>query len=264
MINLSIPVSHLFNDLENIQELSPLYDSLECRPFSINSDLPDQTQFHADIIQPIHELTDEDFLFLEKIADTKKDLEVVSFHCASNCKNPDKEDGIFMPGSSSRLSWDEMSENVYKNIKIFRSIFNDKVSLAIENNNFYNTGAYDDVTDPAFLCELVYDNNIWFLFDTAHARVSAHNLNVDYLEYRNMLPLNRTIQIQFCDSIIPESADDIARDTHNLPTENTIKEVIELCKAYNVKYITPEYYKDVGNLVTLLKTLRMRLTDNGL
>ena len=65
MINLSIPVSHLFNDLENIQELSPLYDSLECRPFSINSDLPDQTQFHADIIQPIHELTDEDTLVFQ-------------------------------------------------------------------------------------------------------------------------------------------------------------------------------------------------------
>lgn len=256
MVDLSIPISHLFNVGDNVLPLLALVDSLECRPFSIDSLLPNQKLFHADNIQPIHKLDDSDFLFLERVASLKSELEIISFHCASDCENPKKQDGMFILDGSSPLSRDQMHLNAEINFNIIKSIFSEEVMITVENNNFYNTGAYDIATDPAFIFDIVYDNDIKFLFDTAHARVSAHNLNVDYFKYRDSLPLSRTVQIQFCDAFIPESFDSVARDVHDLPTKNTICEVVSLCNTFDVKYITPEYYGDVDKLKRLLIDLR--------
>ena len=35
------------------------------------------------------------------------------------------------------------------------------ISIALENNNFYNTDAYLTVTDPKFLSEIIIKNNIF-------------------------------------------------------------------------------------------------------
>ena len=70
-----------------------------------------------------------------------------------------------------------------------------EISISVENNNYYKTEAYDYVTDPDFISSIVYDNDINFLFDISHARISAYNSGVDYCEYLLKLPLNRVNQI---------------------------------------------------------------------
>ena len=260
MTKISLPISHLFDDEKNIKMLQGYYDCLETRPRSIKSSLEKQDIFHADNIQPIHELSDQDFNFLKEVKE-KKGLQAVSFHCASRCKNPDQKDGVFQIGNSSTVySRNDMILNCKKNIQNIRKILGKNISLLIENNNFFPTEAYDIVVDPMFLNEIVETNDIEFLFDSAHAKVSAHNLGIDYIDYRDNLPLNRMTQIQFCSPDIPsKGSSDIARDIHELPSQADIDEVKMLIEKYNVKYIIPEYYKDVNKLLTLLKTLRTYL-----
>ena len=250
---ISIPVSHLFNDIENIKKLEGKYDCLETRPFTIDCELPNQKLFHADNIQPIHDLSDSDFKFLETIKERKKDLQAISFHCASCCDNPDVEDGIFHISDNTVYTRDKMYKNAENNIRIIRNIFGPTVEISIENNNYYPTTAYDHVTDPDFLRDIVYDNSIRFLFDNAHARVTAFNTGLKYKNYVEQLPLDRMNQIQFCEPYIPTSG--IARDIHEYPSTETVSEILSLAKHHSVQYITPEYYKDIGKLLKLLDDL---------
>ena len=72
-------------------------------------------------------------------------------------------------------------------------VFGNKVDIAIENNNFYPTDAYRDVTDAKFISEIVSENNIKFLFDIAHAKVTCFNKNINFERYKSNLPMDRAV-----------------------------------------------------------------------
>ena len=258
-INIALPISHHFNKKKNVKILQEnrLYDFLEVRPSQIeyNEEIEKQTTFHADNIQPIHELKESEFDFIQKISDTKPDLEIISFHCAFACDKIYHE-GVVAHPSSRVYKRDEMYLNAERNIKIIKNILGDRVAIAIENNNYYPSEAYKSVCEPSFLTDLVLDNEINFLFDNAHARVSSHNMGINYEEYRESLPLDRTVQIQFCQPTIPKESQEIAVDSHGLPDESNIREVLDLARKFNIKYVTPEYYKDFEKLAVLLKKLK--------
>ena len=259
MFDIILPVSHLFKTESNVQKLTNLYDGLETRPFTFNMEFTGQLFFHADEIQPIHELTENDFKFLEKINHNKKEMKFISFHCASCCTKPSLDSkGIYFINESNSIvySRDQMYKNMEKNIEIIKNIFNDDVVIMIENNNFYPTKAYNHITEAEFISDIVIDNNIYFLFDNAHAQVTAHNKQINYEMYKSNLPLQRTKQIQFCKPYIPKNKKDIALDVHDYPDSQVISEIIDIAIKYNVKYITPEYYKDVNKLKKLLSELR--------
>lgn len=262
MFDIILPVSHLFKTEENVEIIKDLCDGFETRHDSFNCVLDNQLFFHADKIQPIHNMSDSEFYLIEKIKSQKKDLKYISFHCASNCKNPEVGNNMFQAGKDSTLlTRDEMFLNAEKNIEIIKKIVGDEVSILIENNNFYPTKAYDDVCDPDFISDIVNDNKIYFLFDNAHAAVSAHNMKTDYKEYIKKLPMEKTKQIQFCKPFIPKKSDEIARDVHELPDQKIIEEILEIAKTNNVKYITPEYYfniKKLRDLLLMLNNIRKR------
>ena len=73
-----------------------------------------------------------------------------------------------------------------------------KINFAIENNNYYPLEAYDIIADPKFISEIVNENKINFLFDIAHAKVSASNMNIDFKKYIDELPMSKMIQIHIC------------------------------------------------------------------
>jgi len=258
-VKICLPVSHHFESKEKVQKLRDLdlYDFLEVRPNKIDyqEDIEKQTAFHADNIQPIHNLKDEDFKFVEKIAKNKKNLEIISFHCAWACDQI-RETGIIAYPAGKIYTRDEMYLNTEKNTSIIKNILGKDVLIAIENNNFYPTPAYENVCDPSFLRDLVFDNNINFLFDNAHAKVSSHNLGVDYDDYKNQLPLEKMVQIQFCQPSIPEKKEETALDVHEIPDVKNVDEVLNMSTSFNIQYITPEYYKDFDKLVEFLKSLR--------
>ena len=141
------------------------------------------------------------------------------------------------------------------NITWLRTVLNNDVGIAIENNNYYPTEAYDIVTNGDFISEIVYESDIYLLFDMAHAMVTAHNKKISYKGYINTLPLEKMIQIHICKPEI--SANGIAYDAHERPDDDMYERVTSLIQKYDtIKYLTVEYYKDKDILIDSLRRLR--------
>ena len=79
---------------------------------------------------------------------------------------------------------------------------------------------------------------------------------MSFAEYIQGLPLNKVVQIHLCSPAFDEAGN--IYDAHQPPQEEQLKVVAEVIKKYNPQYLTLEYYKDVQEVATLLKTLRER------
>jgi len=258
MIEIATPISTLFNKLINAIEIIKYSDCLECREQSFHSTFSNQKVFHCDI-QLIHKFGRDKFSFLEKLADLKKELQLISFHMASSCSNPFLDNFMFKPGGF-QLSRKEMLNNAKKNIKIIKSIFEPEVKIAVENNNYYPSEAYNYITDSKFISEVVYDNDIYFLYDMAHAGITAHNKCLLLQDYQIQLPLDRVIQVHI--SRYKKNRDNIAIDSHLLPDTNEYNELLKIISiAKSIEYVTIEYYKDINRLIASLKKLRKFLYE---
>ena len=258
MFKIASPISTFFEDSNCARKITEKSDCLECRDKSLNSQFPNQNIFHCEI-QPIHQLCKDDFSYLEKIATTKTDLKLITFHAASSCNKPHIDRCMFQPGGI-QYHQKEMFQNAKTNFSRIKAIFGQAVKIALENNNYYPTEAYRYITDVGFIRKVVYENDIFFLFDISHAKVTAHNRNLNYKDYRNNLPLDKMIQIHICGFTINE--DNLAYDTHNLPSTEEWEEVRSLILAHrNTEYITVEYYKDKNNLIKSLEKARTIINE---
>jgi uncharacterized protein (UPF0276 family) len=250
MFRIATPVSQLFDNSTAALEIISESDCLECRDASVSAAFSAQVVFHCDI-QPIHELSKEDFFYLEKIAEAKMDLKLVSFHAASSCNKPYIDGYMFRP-EGTRYSRGQMLRSARANFLRIKAIFGREIKIALENNNYYPTEAYQFVTDTEFIREIVYENDISFLFDVAHARITAHNKKLVYEDYRNRLPLDKMVQIHLCRFSVDENG--LAYDAHTPPGEEEWQEVRSLIPAYpGVEYLTIEFYRDKNKLIKSLK-----------
>ena len=66
MFSIATPISHLFNNDVNAIVLAQHSNCLEFRDHSPNFGLEKQQLFHCEL-QPIHELSSDDFIYLKKI-----------------------------------------------------------------------------------------------------------------------------------------------------------------------------------------------------
>ena len=89
--------------------------------------------------------------------------------------------GNFIPGE--KISRRKLISNAKSNFVIIKKS-KKNIMIAVENNNHYNTEAYDYITSPKFISQIVNDNKINFLFDIAHAKISSHNMSLSYEEYK--------------------------------------------------------------------------------
>ena len=174
LYKIATPISNLFNNKKNADLIHAFSDCLECRDQSFNSKLSDQELFHCDL-QPIHFFDNKKIKYLESIKISKPNLKLISFHLASCYDQPKIKKGIFVP-NGNKLSKKQLFNNAKKNLMLIRKIFGNKIIVAVENNNHYNTKAYDYITNPSFIQKIVNDNKVRFLFDTAHAKISEYNL----------------------------------------------------------------------------------------
>ena len=146
------------------------------------------------------------------------------------------------------------------NIPKIKNILGD-IEILIENNNYYPTKAYDIITDADFISNLVYDNNIGFLFDQAHAEITAHNQKIKYEEYINKLPLDKCKQIHLCkmgySKLLYSDNFYLAEDQH-LPLDHLeitkLKQILN--KAPLVEYLTVEYYKNIEGLLNSINLIK--------
>ena len=252
-LKIATPISHLFENDNFSSQIIDLSDCLECRDHSLDKGFKKQELFHCDL-QVIHEFSTDDFNYLKEIKSNKKDLKLISFHLASCYENPLIKKGIFHP-QGIKLSIKEMKNNATENIKQIKNIFGNKIHVSVENNNAYKTEAYDYVTDPDFIRSIVNDNDINFLFDISHAKITAINTSVDYDLYLSKLPLNRINQIHISKEGFNSTGE--VFDAHELPSYTETKEILEFVKKYyTLKYITVEYYKDPLKLVDYLTKLK--------
>ena len=252
-LKIATPISHLFENDNFSSQIIDLSDCLECRDHSSDKGFKKQELFHCDF-QVIHKLSTDDFNYLREIKSDKKDLKLISFHMASCYEDPLIKKGVFHP-QGIKLSIQEMKNNASENIKIIKNIFGDQINISVENNNGYKTEAYDYITDPNFISSIVNDNDINFLFDISHAKITAINTDVDYDVYLSKLPMNRVNQIHISKEAFKLTGE--VFDAHELPSEEETKEIIKFIKKQKtLKYITVEYYKDSSKLVDYLTKIK--------
>tara|TARA_B100000315_G_C14589961_1_gene595225 strand:+ start:3478 stop:4266 length:789 start_codon:yes stop_codon:yes gene_type:complete len=259
MIEIATPISHLFDDKKQAERLIRCSDCLECRDRSIQAVFPDQCVFHTDI-QLVHSFSDPDVRHLEQIALRKTVLQVISFHAATSCSDPVLNGRHYYPGGLE-CSRDELLKQANRNVNKVRSIFGDKVIIALENNNYYPTDAYHYITDASFLTEIVKDNGLKFLFDISHARITSLNRKMPYNDYVDELPVMQTIQLHLGNFGIDERG--MAFDNHDLPPDAQqwidVRSVIK--SASELRYLTIEYYKDIDELENLLNNARDMINE---
>ena len=262
-MNILTPISTLWESDENIESIKKHSDYFEGRPpngFKNYTEVNDKVlAFHCDVIQPIHELTQKDFDYIQSVINHYPNLKLISFHCAYRSKKCFKYKGIgYIEGYC--YSEDEMKTNMRNNISQIKQIVGN-IDILIENNNYYPTKAYDIVTDAKFISDIVYENDIWFLFDQAHAEISSHNLKINYIDYINNLPLDRCKQIHLCkmgynDSIYSKDFH-LAEDYHFALDQAEVTQLSNIInKCPLVEYLTVEYYKDIEGLLNSINLIK--------
>lgn len=255
MIKLATPISTLFHGDDAEKEIVSLSDCLECRDHTVASNLPHQELFHfeAELIHPWDETRRS---FIQSAIQAKPDLQFVTFHAASCCSAPVLEGRMYQIGGTV-YTRDAMLDFAKQNVTWLRSFIPSTLEIGIENNNYYPAPAYEHVTDGEFLSEIIMQNDLRFLFDIAHARITAHNQGLTHDAYVSSLPLDRVVQLHVCRS---DMDGDLAIDAHLPPGDAELSEVLELIKRHPaIQYVTLEYYKDAAILCDLLKTYRQAL-----
>jgi hypothetical protein len=259
MIKIATPISTLFADAETGKRLAAKSDCLECRDLSLESTLPKQELFHFEA-ELIKQWPEEEREYLRKAIEAKKDLKLATFHAASNCTAPILVEKMFFPGGDT-LTREEMIKNARENTAWLRSL-GKKFLIGIENNNGYATPAYDIVTDADFISEIVRDNDLQFLFDTAHAHITSINRQVPYETYLAGLPMERLIQIHVTAHGMRD--DGSAFDAHEPPTDKENEEVSSILSRYpTLRYCTIEYYRDAKKLEKVLDDYRILLNSHS-
>ena len=75
---IATPISNLF-EKENVAALLINYsDCLECRDHNIDKEFAGRELFHCEL-QPIHNISDDEFKYLEKIKRSLKELKLISY-----------------------------------------------------------------------------------------------------------------------------------------------------------------------------------------
>ena len=253
MYKIATPISHLFKSEENAKLIVANSDCLECRdhsPHEANIGLHELFHFEMQIIHPIN---DKGFQYIEYVISSKPNLKLVSFHVASCCDKPVLVDGVFQIGGNE-YNYDQLQQMAANNIKRIRSFVPEEMLICVENNNYLFSPAYKYVIEPGFLNELVTKNDIHFLYDIAHAHISAINMHIPFEQYYSGLPISRTRQVHICKYGMRSETE--AFDAHYAPDEFIYTELKKLLREARIEYATVEYYKEIDGLIQSLKYLQ--------
>ena len=201
-------------------------------------------------------LSNDQILFLKQEVATRDEITNLSFQITRDCKEAKMKEGCFLP-VGELLGIDEQLRNIEISLNQITSIMPEAKILAVENNNYYNTGAYDIATSSSFINKACRTFGIELLLDIAHAEVSCQNRGIPFNEYiEEMLDSVECSQMHLC---MPEvrirNGIQELYDAHLLPTEAFTSKSLSLAKSIGCKYLTIEYYRDSEKLVKYLNQL---------
>lgn len=123
--------------------------------------------------------------------------------------------------------------------------------LAVENYNYYPTGLYGHITEPAFIQNYLEEFGLGLVLDLAHGAVTAHNQGRAPEDYFEDLPLERVVELHISAPWLPSRAGLWAVDAHQVPGEREWIWLDKLLKSGRISDSTPvfiEYYRDLGKL----------------
>jgi hypothetical protein len=124
--------------------------------------------------------------------------------------------------------------------------------LAAENYNFYPTGLYGHITEPAFIRRYLEEFGLGLALDLAHGAVTAHNLGRRPEDYFAELPLERVMEIHVSRPWLPPVPGVWAADAHALPAAREWAWLAGVLRSGRCPKAAPvfiEYYGDLGRLV---------------
>jgi uncharacterized protein (UPF0276 family)/ribosomal protein S18 acetylase RimI-like enzyme len=253
-MKLATPVSSLFSEFG--VEIAANSDVLEIRDHHQKFIRKTESEliFHSDL-DVVSEWSETDLANLRSLV--KFNLKAVSFHIASRYKENRIEGGCFV-GLGVPYTEKELKDNANKNIMAVREIFGE-IAIMVENMNHLGSDAYDLVSEPEFISEVVLENRAYLLLDLAHAKITCTNTRRSFDEYFRKLPLDRVLQIHLSKHSIVVGR---AVDSHDLLDD--FGEIVEVINRLpNIKYITVEYYKDAKKLIGMLRQLKdILIIDN--
>ena len=253
MFKIATPISHLFNSEADARLIGSYSDCLESRdhsPKEENIQLHELFHFELQIIHPIDE---DGFKYIEETLRSKPYIKLASFHVASCCDKPVIVDGIFQLGGRE-YSFAELQQIAARNIARIKTFMPEGMMICVENNNYLRSPAYKHVIEARFLNNLVTENDIYFLYDIAHAHISAVNMGISFGEYYGGLPISRTRQVHICKFGMRSETE--AFDAHYAPDEMIYSELRKVIKQSDVQYVTVEYYKETEGLIRSLQYLK--------
>lgn len=251
-VKIATPVSTIFEKEPGaVPEILAHSHALELRDHSgaVDSILPRLFHFEASILE---RWSDSE---VEKIAQaiSANRLVLASFHLSSCYEKPPVVDGMFAP-EGKKMSENEMIKNAHENKERLEEKLEAPVIMAVENNNYHPTGAYEIVTNPEFIGTLNEKLGFKILLDLAHVAVTAGNRGIAASDYLAGFDLGEVIQLH-----LSHPAQDGARwrDAHEELSEAdwaAAKAAIGSCP--QLEFVTVEYYKDAAKLVSMLKKLK--------
>lgn len=265
-MRLVTPISHLFRDTEFGKSVALLSDGLEARPDIrgvASSGWPAKTT-HIHFSDPsldAHLSWDENqkAIILGAIKAAGPETSVVSFHLSRDFPEAKLSDsGRYLP-SGQALTMNEMRVNCGANMGWLRRAYAGRVFF--ENNNYFDSGAYEVVCNPHNIQTLISEFADGLLLDLAHGIVSADNLRTPRAEYFEPLLDCEIGQVHLS---APSRTGQETLDSHGLPGPCFLAECEELLglgRAYWPE-TTIEYYSDGENLLRLLE--EMRLSNVGI
>jgi len=255
MIQIATPVSNFFTDETLRNELIEISDILELR--DNNPPLPTNKRYlyHS----PLNLLAvwlPEEITRLRTIQNEYV-IKAVSSHIMYRYQNIKIKKGQkteYAEGIGTPLSIDEMKKNAQNNCKILKNIFGKNIIILGENINDLLTDAYEIVTNPSFISEIIRKNDIYFLLDISHALISSINKKIDFEQYLSGLPLDKCKQVHISKHVV---VDGFAIDAHEALHETDwilIKNIMK--RLDKLEYATIEYYRNEEIFIEQISKLR--------
>ncbi len=127
--------------------------------------------------------------------------------------------------------------------------------LAVENYNFYPTGLYGHITEPAFIRDFLAEFGLGLVLDLAHGAVTAHNQGRRPEDYFAELPLERTTEIHVSRPWLPPIPGVWAVDAHAAPEAREWAWLAGVLKSGRVPAAAPVFIEFYGDLAKLAQAL---------
>lgn len=254
------PVSKFFEDAKVGLDLCSVSDSLEARPdleipgFRWSLPISHVHFSHSSLDAHLMWSEEERRLVLEVVEQFQETLGTISFHLSRDYGSPSQNAaGQFVP-SGARLEESQMMANCDQNVAWLRGIFFGEILL--ENNNYFATGAYETVTNPTFISQLVSNFADGLLFDVAHAKVSSINLGVPEREYLDKLLTVPIGQVHLSRPRL--NGNGVMIDDHGLPNYSDFADLTDLLgpEAISRIPITVEHYRDSEGVKNFITSIR--------